>query len=308
MSVEVLDDILRPARGSRGGAVPTRGSARPRLRSPYELPAVVVCMAVNLTLVVFALVLVTAGWEWLESKPLVGERKAELWTVVGFALFALPYAFVGRHAHLVNARGNGVRVSASQMPELHEILERECEALGLTEIPELFVSHELDAMASAYSVVGRRSCVVIHAELLFTGAWRSHLDVIAFAIGHGLGALRLGHTRWWLEALTAYAIRIPGLRTPVLEAFTFSRDRCAAFVAPGGVRGLLIQAAGKELIDDVDLRAFLEQARSFGGLWARISGLARRTTPHVCARVRTLYDAGFFDLERDLSRFAPADA
>lgn len=297
MSVEVLDGILRPS----GGDVS-------RLRSPYEVPAVAMCMAVNLGLVVCALVVVTAGWEWLESRPILAERRAELWVILGFALLALPAAFVGRHAHLVNARGNGVRVSATQLPELHEILRRECDALGMAEVPELFVSHELEEMAIAYEV-GGRSSVVINADLLFNEQWRSRLDVIAFAIGHGLGALRLGHTRWWLDMLTAYAIRIPGLRTPVLEAYTFSRDRCAAFVVPGGIRALLLQAVGKELLDDADVRSFIEQARSFeGGFWAWISGLARRTTPHTCGRVRKLYDAGLFDLERDLSRFAPSGA
>jgi hypothetical protein len=41
----------------------------------------------------------------------------------------------------------------------------------------------------------------------------------------------------------------------------------------------------------MDVDEYLEEARTFGGTWARLASLTR-TSPHVALRVRALDDAG----------------
>jgi hypothetical protein len=122
--------------------------------------------------------------------------------------------------------------------------------------------------------------------------------VIAFLLARELGSLRQGHTRWWNEALLAYVVRIPLLRRPLRRVRAFSRDRYAAFLVPEGLRGLLVLASGRRQLPNVNVSAWLEQVREYRGFWAELSG-AWRETPHVADRVKALYAAGLFRVERD---------
>jgi hypothetical protein len=118
-------------------------------------------------------------------------------------------------------------------------------------------------------------------------------EVVAFLLGRELGTLRLGHTRWWHEALIAYVVRIPILRRPLRRVRAFSRDRYAAFLAPEGLRGLLVVASGGSQLPNINISAWLEQVQEYEGFWARLSAKLREA-PHVADRVRALYAAGLF--------------
>jgi hypothetical protein len=184
----------------------------------------------------------------------------------------------------------------------HELLERACRTLGVAELPELYlVPHtELKTVSASYSLVGGRSIVAL-STTLFGGHWEDNERAIAFAIGHAVGALRLGHTRWWMEMLTAYAVRLPFLRTPIRAVQAFSRDRCGAIVEPRGIQGLIIHIAEKELSTRVDVASFVDQAMRYGGLWSIVAG-ANRLRPHLMLRARLLYEAKLFDYDRDTAR------
>jgi hypothetical protein len=184
----------------------------------------------------------------------------------------------------------------------HELLERACRTLGVSDVPELhLVPHtDLQTVSASYSLVGGRSLVAL-STTLFGSHWEKNERAIAFAIGHAVGALRLGHTRWWMEMLTAYAVRMPLLRTPIRAVQAFSRDRCGAIVEPNGIQGLIIHVAEKELSARVDVPSFVEQAMRYGGFWSLVAG-ANRRRPHLMLRARLLYEAKLFDYERDTSR------
>jgi hypothetical protein len=270
-----------------------------------EKPAFVFCVVANLMVIVLALVLVQVGADWLGSHPVVERHIDELRGLAWGMILALPFAVVGRHVKLFAVRANAVRVSEENMPELHAIFVAQCKTLGVSPLPKLYLWRRMEAASVVYSLSGARSCVVLDADLLFGAKWRENLDCIEFAMGDALGSLRLGHTRWWVEMLTAYAIRIPALRGPIREARTYSRDRCAAFLVPDGVRGLLIRATGRELLRSIDVAAAIRQSLTPPGLWDRVSSAVRRH-PHLHERVRLLYESGFFDLSRDLDRWGAA--
>jgi hypothetical protein len=99
----------------------------------------------------------------------------------------------------------------------------------------------------------------------------------------------------------AYLKRIPVLRLPLATVQTFSRDRHAALLAPDGIRGLILQASGGDLLDHVSIAVYLRQVMEGPSPCSWLAALGR-SGPHVSNRVRTLYRTGFFQLDGDLAR------
>lgn len=274
------------------------------LRHPFERRIYVSCVVLNFVLLALGILVVAVTADILEGHPGLGRVVNQLKYLVIAALVALPLAPLTRHISLFAARANAIQVSGDQFPELHAILAEQCRRLGMTELPELYVTVAPEAMVSAYSAAGTPSCIVLSEEF-FDPDWQKNLEAIAFGIGWGLGAIRLGHTRFLTDLLTAYVLRVPFLRNPISQVRTYSRDRCAAFLVPDGVRGLAVQASGKDVLAAMDVASFVEQAMRFRGIWATLSQL-RHAAPHVLFRVQSLYERGFFDLEHDRVRFGEA--
>lgn len=254
----------------------------------------------NIAIVVIAIAAVFAGTEWLATHPVVARYRDELRVILIAAILALPAAVLGRHLNLSAAVGDGIRISERQLPELFAELRRACEKLGLKEVPELYVGRLETGATATFSLWRKGSVVVLDADRLLDKEWQQGFDWVAFELARALGAIRLGHTAWWVELLTVYAKKVPGARTPLLLSWALSRDRCAAYVVPDGVRGLLIEAVGKDCIWNFDLGPVIAQEEP-KGLWAWLATV-RKKTPHLSTRLKELYRAGFFDLERDRRR------
>jgi hypothetical protein len=278
---------------------------RRELRHPAETWVVTACIVLNALIIVAAIAIVWFGSAWLSGRPFLAKHVDVLRTIGLAGVFALPATALGRHRHLYFTRGNAIRLSRTQMALCHHLLVDACHKLGVEEVPELYLSRasDIETTSASFDVVGGPSALALSVDL-FGGQWEKNERAIAFAIGHAVGALRLGHTRWWMELLTAYAVRVPFLRTPVRAVQAFSRDRCAAVVAPDGIQGLIGHVADKAMISRIDIPSFVEQAMKYRGFWAFVAGLNRRR-PHLMIRTRLLYEAKLFDLDRDTARREP---
>lgn len=275
--------------------------ATPRLRCPGERRALAFCIGVNFIVLAGCVAVVLVGTDWLATHPFVAKHVDFVRAALITALVAGPATVVGRQAAVRAARGRGVRVGKDQFPELHEQLVLACRKLGIDPLPGVYLIKDCEWPAVAHSATSRRSVVLIDAALV-DPHWRQNLDWLTFVMAGALGSLRLGHTRWWIELLTIYARLVPRLRTPLLVKWVQSRDRCAAFVVPDGVRGLVVEAVGREALAAVDIVPFLRQTEEAGDLWERIDTM-REQRPSITARARALYDAGFFDRARDFERW-----
>jgi hypothetical protein len=103
----------------------------------------------------------------------------------------------------------------------------------------------------------------------------------------------LGHASWWEDLLLGYLKRIPILRLPLISVQTASRDRFAATLSPTSIRGLVLLAAGGDLLEHVDAAEFVQQVvrDPTPARWAWV-GKAERGGPHLAARIRALSSAG----------------
>jgi len=194
--------------------------------------------------------------------------------VVGTIGIALVYLLLGflfylfAHSALISwLRGNGVLLSAQQLPDLRERFDSCCAKLGLDgDKPEAYLLQGGGALNAFATRFLGRDYVVLLSDVV--DAMDAHPDSVNFYIGHELGHVRRKH-------LTGKLWRAPVLWLPLLGA-AYSRakestcDRHGRACCESGEsasRALVALAAGAERWRAVDLAAYEAQASLARGFW-----------------------------------------
>jgi hypothetical protein len=259
------------------------------LRHPYERVALAGCIIANILLVAGAIFVVTRGPTWLAAHPVIARHAERARPFLIGAILLVPAAILAHRRSLEVVTGDSVQVSETQLPELHDILRTLCQRIDMSPLPALYVSKSaIEDYAYSYSS-HRHNIIVLNAEL-FEHNIQDTADVTTFLIARELGRIRLGHTHWLYDVLYT----IPMLSNPLRHACTLSHDRCAAWLAPDSIRGLIAMAAGHKLYKKVDLGELLWQIRGYTTLSARITTMTRRLPP-LAIRLRELMNARLID-------------
>lgn len=235
------------------------------LRSGSEKRLYMVCAFVSL--VVWAVVVVT----------IVGLLYGLL---IGFFLFVAHALFI---AHI---KGNGVKLSETQLPAVYRKVLEATQKLGLDKAPEAYVMQAggmLNAFAAKF--VGW-NFIVVYSDLL--EACDEDTRAMDMIIGHEVGHLALGHLKlvWFL--LPAHLI--PWLWPAYSRQREYSCDRCGYEVAGdygSAARGLAVLAAGGKYGKQVDLDAFIKQLDDTKGFWTSVYEL-NASHPYLPKRIAAL--------------------
>ncbi|HIK46232.1 MAG TPA: M48 family metallopeptidase [Leptolyngbyaceae cyanobacterium M65_K2018_010] len=172
---------------------------------------------------------------------------------------------------------SSVRVSDRQLPSLHSALREACQILDL-DVPELYVRQNPIPNAYTFAMRGKRPFIVIHTALLELLTPEETQAVIAHELGH----LKCDHgvylTLANLLMLAASQLPLGEVWTQNLQARLMEWVRCAEFTCdraallvaqdPRIVASLLMKLSGGSptLIQELNLEAFLEQARSYDAI------------------------------------------
>jgi Zn-dependent protease with chaperone function len=261
------------------------------LRDPLERPVFLATVAFNFVLMAVAIALVFYQPGWMKSHPVLGKDIGFLRVLAITALFGIPLLALNRNRREAAIRGNSLRLSEHQFPEIYAILENHCRRLGMAQTPELFLSSGTIAPYSRTFSSWRENYIVLH-QILFDIDDRKTMDVISFVLGHELGAIRLNQTAVWNEMLLTYVSSIKWLRNPLERVRMFSRDRYGAALTPTGFRGLLINAVGRRLMNQVNVEDYLAQERRYGGFWSGVN-IFFEDRPQVLTRIKRLHEAGY---------------
>jgi Zn-dependent protease with chaperone function len=202
------------------------------------------------------------------------------------------FTVLGLFAHglaLGRIRGNAVRVSERQFPQLHRMAGAHARKLGLKQAPAMYVMESgglLNAFATRF--LGR-DFVVIHSDVLELALAQGEAAV-GFIVGHELGHVWRGHLKYrWL---TAPGRLMPYLGAAYSRACEYTCDRIGAYCQPeGAITGLLVLAAGKQLHAHVDVREYAAQAEADKGFWVRRAEIIS-SHPRLPKRVAALLKAG----------------
>jgi hypothetical protein len=261
------------------------------LRHPLERPIFIASVILNFALMALAITFIFFEPPWLKTHPLIDKEVTFLRALAITALVGIPLLVLNRNRREAAIRGNSVRLSENQFPEIYAILQSHCRRLGMSELPELFLTgSSIEPFSNTFSSWGEKY-IVIH-QIIFDIDDRKTMDVISFILGHELGSVRLNHTAVWNEMLLTYVSALKLFRNPLERVRTYSRDRYGAALTPTGFRGLLISATGRRLMDHVDIEDYLLQSRKYGGLWSNVN-VFFEPKPQVLLRLNQLRAAGY---------------
>jgi Zn-dependent protease with chaperone function len=183
-------------------------------------------------------------------------------------------------------KGNSVKVSAQQLPDLYALYEQTCARLDIQKKPELYLAQSdgmLNAMATRFM---RRDYVVLLSAVVEALADRP--QAIKFYMGHELGHIKRKHLsrHWWLW---------PGMLYPLLSpAYSRAREYTCdryGFASCDNLddakRALAVLVAGPDLWKKLDLNAFEAQSQETGGFWMAVNELTA-DYPWLCKRMMVL--------------------
>jgi Zn-dependent protease with chaperone function len=183
-------------------------------------------------------------------------------------------------------KGNSVKVTAQQFPDLHALYEQTCARLGMQKQPELYLAQSdgmLNAMATRFM---RRDYVVLLSAVV--EALEDRPQAIKFYMGHELGHIKRKHLsrHWWLW---------PGMLYPLLSpAYSRAREYTCdryGFASCDNLddakRALAVLVAGPELWKKLNLNAFEAQSQETGGFWMAVNELTA-DYPWLCKRMMVL--------------------
>ena len=209
-------------------------------------------------------------------------------TIVGlvYGVFIGLFLFVAHALMIAHIKGNAVRVSNEQFPEIYKRVSEASRKLGLAAVPAAYVMQAggvLNAFATKF--VGR-NFIVIYSDLLDAcGDGGKEIDMI---IGHEVGHLALGHLRWMWFLIPGRIV--PWLGPAYSRAREYSCDLCGYETAGefgDAARGLAILAAGGKYGPQVNLDAFVKQAADTRGFWTSVYEL-NASHPFLPKRVAAL--------------------
>ncbi len=219
-----------------------------------------------------------------------------VWAALIISLVGLVYGLliglfllIAHAMFIAHVRGHAVKLSETQLPDLHERVVRACRSLGLDTIPDAYVMQGgglLNAFATKF--IGR-NYVIIYSDLIEAcGEDEQAIDMI---IGHEAGHLALGHLKWLMFLIPA--MFTPWLGAAYSRAREYSCDRCGLKVVndlAGASRGLVVLAAGGKLAPQVNLQDFVRQMDENSGFWGSVYEL-NASHPYLPKRIAALINA-----------------
>lgn len=246
----------------------TAAAFDPNLKSPKEAP-------------LFALAVVFSSLVWFTA--VVGTLGLGLIYVGLIALFVL----TAHAVFLAHVRGNGVRVSAQQLPQLQQRCDAAARKLGLSETPEVYLLQQGGVLNAFATKLLSRRFVIIYSDLVDACADPAQLD---FVIGHEMGHFAAGHLAW--NAYLAPFFMVPWLGPAYSRAREYTSDRCglaAVEALEPALRGLGVLAAGGKVAQEMNLEAFAAQRNESGHFWMATAELCM-SHPYLCKRVAALQE------------------
>lgn len=253
-------------------------SLDPKLRSPKEKPLFVIGVIFS-TICWLALIISLVG------------------LIYGF--FILVFLLIAHALFLAHVKGNGLRVSERQLPDLYARCKAAAEKLGMPQVPEIYVLQHGGMLNAFATKLLSRKFVIILSDLVDNCSDPRQLE---FVIGHELGHFAAGHLAW--NAYLAPFRLVPWLGAAYSRAREYTCDRCGLHAVgelEPSLRGLVVLAAGGKLAAQADLDAFAEQRIESGGFWMAVGELVS-SHPYLCKRVAALQEVAAPGTVREVGR------
>ena len=178
------------------------------------------------------------------------------------ALFMLFMLFV--HSGLITyIKGNGVKITAGQYPDLHEQLLECCKKLNVEKVPEFYLLRTdfFNAIATRFL---RKHFVVLFSDVV--DALEKRPGAINFYIGHELGHIHRNHLFWDRILAPALLLPILGYAYRRAEEYTCDRYGAACCESPADAAAAMAAiVAGDTRWKAMSIKNYLQQVNDTGG-------------------------------------------
>ena len=186
--------------------------------------------------------------------------------VFGYALmFFLFYCFA-QSALISYLKGNAVRITPEQFPDLDAQINACCFKLGLERAPDAYLLQmggSLNAFATRF--LGR-DFLVLYSDVV--DGLHDNPDALNFYIGHEIGHIKRKHLSWGTVLLPASILPLIGAAYSRAREYTCDRHGLAACEQPVNAEfGMAALAAGGKRWRTMNNSAFIEQSRETEGFW-----------------------------------------
>lgn len=209
-------------------------------------------------------------------------------SVVGiiYLLIGAIFAFFAHGIFIGSVRGNSVRVSNNQFPEVYKMAKELSQKIGFKEVPSIYIMQSggmLNAFATKF--LGR-NFVIIYSDVLEL-AYKEGEAAVAFIIAHELAHIKRKHLIW--RSLFYPAMLVPFLGSAYSRACEYTSDLIATQLVPNGaIQGLTVLATGKRLYQKLNILEIINQSEEEKGFWIWLSEKLS-SHPNLIKRINKIY-------------------
>jgi Zn-dependent protease with chaperone function len=213
------------------------------------------------------------------------EAMTSMTLVLTYVVLIVVYIFFAKGLLVGHFRGNGIRISENQFPEVYQVYREELQKLGIRREPKLYCVQSNGVLNAFATRMTFRNYVVIYTEIL-QAAYDEGIDAVAFVLAHELGHIKRGHL---IKNFFIYpaAVILP-LRFAYSRACEYTCDLIGRQTTTArGVAGLVILAAGRRLGRRVNIPEYIQTAREEHGFWVWFAEFMS-THPNLPKRISRL--------------------
>jgi Zn-dependent protease with chaperone function/Tfp pilus assembly major pilin PilA len=186
--------------------------------------------------------------------------------VLLYALFAFLFYCFAQSALISYIKGNGVRITEEQFPDLKKQIHDCCRKLDVTDEPQAYLL-QMGGMLNAFATrfLGR-DFLVLYSEVV--DGLADNPDALNFYIGHELGHLKRKHLSWGTVLMPASVLPLVGPAYSRAREYTCDRHGLAACDNPvNAEHGLAVLAAGGKRARSMNTQAYIDQSSQTEGFW-----------------------------------------
>lgn len=184
--------------------------------------------------------------------------------------------------------GTSIKVTHEQFPELHEVVVKFSQRLGMSEVPDVFIVE--DNVANGFAAkIGARHVMLLTDDEVWSALACPNPKALGWTIGHELAHMALGHTGLFRSILRGYMRPLSRLDELTCDnvALALVADRDAA------VQAVSMMAVGPQLMRFLNREALERQAQQV--VSSKLSRKVERPLTHPMV-MRRLYNMMTRDL------------
>ncbi|MGM7685243.1 M48 family metallopeptidase [Cytobacillus sp. Hm23] len=183
-----------------------------------------------------------------------------LFSIIGVLIIGVIWllSFIAHGVMVGHIRSNGVKLTNSQYPEVHEKVKELCKDMSIS-LPDVYVVESAGILNAFATRLLGRNMVVLYSDI-FELIEENAREEVNFIIAHELAHIKRNHIMKQIFLLPGNII--PFLGSAYSRACEYTCDRMAAHYINTGTaapKGLMVLAIGKKLYNTVNKEAYIQQ-------------------------------------------------